>query len=277
TAGFVGPAIAGVLLATSGAGWALILDAATFAVGAWLLSRLRIPALPASVRTSFRRELAEGWREVASRRWLWASIVSFALFQLVVLASMSVLGPVVAKRSLGGSSAWALIAAGFGVGSLAGNLVALHIRPRRPLVTAYALFAGSVPSLFLLGAAAPAPLIAATEVLAGLAIGVGGVLWETTLQEQVPRESYGRVVSWDWMGSTLLRPVGLAIAGPLADLIGVRATLYGAGTILLANMAALLAVPEVRSMRAGPRSAHEHVPPVLLGEEPLPDDQAREM
>lgn len=277
TAGFVGPAVAGVLLATTGAGWALLLDAVTFAVGAWLLSQLRLPPLPATERRPFLRELGEGWREVASRRWLWASIVSFALFQLVVLASMNVLGPVVAKQSLGGSSAWALIAAGFGVGAIAGNVVSLHIRPSRPLLVGYSLFVVSGASLFLLGAAAPAPLIAVTEAFSGFAVGVGGVLYETTLQEQIPQEAYGRVVSWDWMGSTVLRPIGLAVAGPLAALIGVRTTLYASGAITVVNMLALLAVPEVRSMRAGPRHEVEPAATVSLADEALTGDQALEM
>jgi MFS family permease len=128
-AGFAGPAIAGVVVATAGAGWAILGDAATFALGAYLLARLRLPPLERAPRESFVHELAAGWREVVSRRWLWTSIASFAVFQLAVIAAFSVLGPVVAKRSLGGASAWATLAAAFGIGSIVGNLVALHLVP----------------------------------------------------------------------------------------------------------------------------------------------------
>jgi MFS family permease len=274
-AGFAGPVVAGVLLATVGAGWAIIGDAATFGVAAWLLSRLRLPARAAPPRASFVRELAAGWREVTARRWLWASIVGFALFQLIVIASLSVLGPVVAKQSLGGSSAWALIVAGFGVGSVLGNFAAIHFHPRRPLFVAYLLCMASTPSLVLLGFAAPAPAIAATEVVAGLCIGVSGVLYETTLQEQIPTEAFGRVASWDWMGSTALRPIGLAVAGPLAAALGTRPVLVGGAVLTVASLLCLVAVPEVRSMQA--RGVAEHVEPVLVGPEPLPEDQALEM
>jgi MFS family permease len=250
-AGILGPSIAGVLLATVGAGWAILGDAASFGVAALLLARMRMPALPPPAPTSFVRELADGWREVVSRRWVWTSIASFSVFQLVVLATLGVLGPLVARDSLGGSSAWALIVAAFGAGSLLGNLAALHFRPQRPLRAAYALIFLCAPSLFLLAFAAPAPVIAATELLSGAAVGISGVLWETTLQEHIPREAYGRVSSYDWMGSMVLRPAGLAVAGPLAALVGVRATLLGAGTLLVVNTAALLLVPEVREIRAG--------------------------
>jgi MFS family permease len=275
TAGFAGPAVAGVILTVASPGWAILGDALTFAVAAWLLSRLRLPPREVAPRERFLHELAAGWREVASRRWLWASIVVFSLFQLTVIASISVLAPLVAKRSLGGHSAYALIAAAFGIGSVLGNLAALHVRARRPLVTSYLLCAMSVPTLFLLAFAVPAPAIAASEVVAGLCIGVAGVLYETTLQEQIPTEAYGRVASWDWMGSTALRPAGLAVMGPLAALVGVRPVLIGNGTLVLASLALLVAVPEVRSMRS--RGAAPHVEPLLLGPEPLPEDQAVEL
>ena len=276
TAGFAGPALAGVILAFASPGWALLLDALTFGVAAWILSRLRLPPREFAPRESFLHELAAGWRAVASRRWLWASIVVFALFQVTVIASMSVLAPLVAKRSLGGHSAYAMIVAGFGVGSILGNLAALHVRVRRPLVVSYLLCGLSAPSLFLLAFAVPAPVIAASEVVAGMCIGVAGVLYETTLQEQIPTEQYGRVASWDWMGSTALRPIGLAVMGPLAAFVGVRPVLVGSGTLVLASLAALLTVPEVRSMPSR-GTAHDHVEPVLLGPEPLSEDQALEM
>ena len=260
-ASFAGPAFAGVFLATAGAGWAILADASTFALGAFLLSRLRLPPLEPLRRESFLRELADGWREVASRRWLWTSIVSFAVFQMVILASLMVLGPVVAKRSLGGSSAWAAIAAGFGIGSVVGNLVSLHVRPRHPLRFAFALAFACGASPFLLAFAAPVPAIVATELASGLALGLSGTIWETTLQEHVPLAALSRVSAYDWMGSTVLRPVGFAVVGPLASLAGVRATLLGAAVLGLAANAALLAVPEVwRLERGGPAPAAEEEP-----------------
>jgi MFS family permease len=276
TAGLAGPAVAGVLLATIGAGWALLADALTFAISAALLSRLRLPQRKIAPRESFLRELAAGWREVTSRRWLWASIVGFSLFQLVVIGFFSVLGPLVAKQSLGGSSAWALITASFGVGAIIGNFAALHVRPRRPLVVAYLLCIASTPTLVLLGLAAPAPAVAVTELVAGLCIGLSIVLYETTVQQQIPTEAYGRVTSWDWMGSTALRPIGLAVAGPLAAALGTRPVLVGGAVFTVASLLCLVAVPEVRSMRST-GSAPDAFDRLVVGTEPFPEDQALEM
>jgi hypothetical protein len=55
----------------------------------------------------------------------------------------------------------------------------------------------------------------------------------------------------------VLRPLGLVIAAPLAQLIGVSATLIGAGVITAANSALLLLVPEIREMRSRRLDPHE--------------------
>jgi MFS family permease len=257
-AGFAGPAMAGVVIATAGAGWAILGDGATFALGAYLLARLRLPPLERAPRESFVHELAAGWREVVSRQWLWTSIACFAVFQLAVIAAFSVLGPVVAKRSLGGASAWAIIAAAFGVGSIVGNVFALYVRPRRPLRFLFALTLFCFPTLFLLAFAVPVPLLAAAEFGSGLAIGFSGAVWETTLQEHVPEAALSRVSAYDWMGSMVLRPAGLAVVGPIAAVVGVRTTLIAAGLMGLVANLLLFGVREVRTLeRGGPATVDE--------------------
>lgn len=68
----LGPAVAGVLVATVGSGAAIAIDAATFGVSTIALLLLRVPALerPAEPAT-FLADLREGWREFVSRTWLW--------------------------------------------------------------------------------------------------------------------------------------------------------------------------------------------------------------
>jgi hypothetical protein len=83
---------------------------------------------------------------------------------------------------------------------------------------------------------------------------LGNTLWETTLQRHVPSESLSRVSSYDWFGSLALEPVGLAIWGPIAALIGINASLWTACGLLVFSALALLAVPEVRSLPAFPPS-----------------------
>lgn len=241
--GIVGPAVGGVLVATVGAGWAIIGDALTFAVSGVLLARIQPLGHAPRPRESFWRELAGGWREVRSRTWLWASIVDFAAFQMIYLATMMVLGPLVAKQSLGGAGAWAAILVAFSFGTLIGNAWSMRLRPKRPLVFAWTIILLCGPSLVLLAFRTPAWTIALTEIGSGLSIGVAGTLWETTLQRNVPPEALSRVSAYDWMGSTALRPLGLAIVGPIAETIGVKETLLAAFALTMVSSLTLLAIP----------------------------------
>src|SRR6059036_100704 len=84
-----GPALAGVLIFTAGAGWAFVLDAATFvfSAGTLLLIRVRHVEIP---RQSMRADLAAGWAEVRSRTWYWTSLIGHATwnFGAGVLATL---------------------------------------------------------------------------------------------------------------------------------------------------------------------------------------------
>jgi MFS family permease len=249
--GIAGPVVGGALVATAGAGWALILDSVSFGLAALLLLRVRLTGYVPAPRESFWRELAGGWREVRSRTWLWTGIVDFAAFQMIYLASMMVLGPLVAKEALGGAGAWAAILAGFSFGTLLGNVWAMHLRPRRPLVFAWSLILLSGPSLVLLAFHAPAWTIVLTEVVSGLSLGTAGTLWETTLQRNVPKEALSRIAAYDWMGSTALRPLGLAVIGPVATAVGVKETLLGAFVLTMVGSGTLLLIPDMWRVTAG--------------------------
>ena len=75
--------------------------------------------------------------------------------------------------------------------------------------------------------------------------------WYTALHEHVARESLSRVSSYDALGSIALSPLGLVAAGPVADVIGIEATLWlGAGLIVIPTALVLL-VPEVRTLGPG--------------------------
>jgi predicted MFS family arabinose efflux permease len=186
---------------------------------------------------------------VRARTWLWASIVDFAAFQMIYLATIMVLGPLVAKQSLGGAGAWAIILVAFSFGTLLGNVWSMRLRPRRPLVFGWAIILLCGPSLVLLAFAAPVWAIALTEIASGLSIGVAGTLWETTVQRNVPPEALSRVAAYDWMGSTALRPLGLAIVGPIAEAVGVKETLLAAFVLTMASSVTLLLIPDMWRIR----------------------------
>ena len=189
TAQIVGPAAAGLIVAAGGAGWAIAIDGATYAISAVCLARLHLPAQAPPPRESFAAQLRTGWTEFRSRTWLWVIVVQFGLFNLLAYAPFMVLGAVIADRTLGGATAWGLILAAQGGGSIVGGLAILRVRPRRPLVTATIgtfTFAGP---LALLALGAPAAAIAAAAAVSGVGIAVFGTLWDTASSSTYPQRS----------------------------------------------------------------------------------------
>jgi glyoxylase-like metal-dependent hydrolase (beta-lactamase superfamily II)/MFS family permease len=246
--GILGAAGAGVAVALVGSGWAIALDAVTFLVSAAFLVRLRLPRRVAAEAPSFLRELREGWSEFASRRWLWGIVVQFLFINAFAHNAFVVLGPVMAKEFLGGASAWGLILSAEAAGMVLGGLLILRFRPRRMLLVATLAIFLMVPMYVLLAEAAPVPLIMAGGLLAGISVEVFGVLWETSLQQQIPRDRLSRVSSYDALGSFVAIPIGLSLVGPISEALGTETTLLGAAAIVVVPTALVLLIREVRTL-----------------------------
>ncbi|HET7416217.1 MAG TPA: MFS transporter [Solirubrobacterales bacterium] len=256
-----GPAVAGVLLAVASPGVALAADAATFVVSALCLWSVRAPGAPDRGEETFLGELRHGWREFSSRDWLVAIVISAAFTNAIFFPTFQVLGPTVAKESLGGSSSWALIATLWGVGGLAGGLAALSIRPRRPLLVSegFILLLG-LPAL-LLAIPASTAVIAIGALIAGSTVSLAEILFDTASAQHVPQEALSRVTAYDWFGSLALEPLTLALIGPLAAGIGISTTLWiGAGAITLCQLAVFL-VPGVWRLESIPAEPLPTPPP----------------
>lgn len=251
TGEILGPVAGGVLVAAAGAGWAIATDAATFAVSAACLAMLRVPARVAARRSSFLADLRQGWVAFRSRRWVWTFVAYFAIVNLL-WGAWGVLGPVVAERDLGGAAAWGAILGAMGVGALAGSLLSTRVRPHRPLLLAALADGLFVLPLAFLAAADSVPLIACAAALSGAGMAVAISVWESTLQRHIPAESLSRVSSYDWFGSLAFYPLGLAIWGPVAALIGISVSLWLAFGLAVLMTLALISVPDIRRLPAAP-------------------------
>lgn len=251
-----GPLLSGVMVATIGTGWAFALDGVSFLLSAAFLLQMRLPRQAVAQRRAFVTELAEGWREVVSRSWVVACILTFAVSN-VSLAAFQVLGPLVAQRTLGGAAAWGMIGGGAAVGGIVGGVVALRWKPRRPLVPAFAVMLLAQVELVLLVPPFPALVVAMGAFVTIAAIVLSNALWETMLQQHIPRDAISRVSSYDWMVSLALQPIALALIGPLSERFGVPQTLLACTAIGLLANALVLLVPSVRNLpriEAGPRA-----------------------
>jgi predicted MFS family arabinose efflux permease len=243
-----GPLLSGLIVATIGAGWAFAIDGASFLVSAAFLVAMRVtPQAPAPRRT-FVAELAEGWREVVSRSWVLACILTFSISN-ISLGAFQVLGPLVASREMGGAAAWGLIGAGASIGGLAGGAIALRWKPDRPLIPAFLVMLLAQIELLLLVPPTPALVVAMGAFVTIAAIVISNALWDTMLQQHIPREALSRVSSYDWMVSLVFQPLAFAAVGPFSERFGVQETLLLCTALGLVANSAVLLVPSVRNLR----------------------------
>ena len=247
-----GPGLAGIIVAAGGAGCAIAIDAATYAVSAACLFRLEIAPRPPAGQSSMLAQLAGGWQEFRARTWLWVIVAQFATLNALCIAPFMVLGAVTAHDRLGGAGPWGAILAAFGLGSVAGGLLSVRLRVRRPLVTATAGAALVAVPLALIALPAATVLVAAAAAVSGVGFSVFGTLWETTLQREVPLQALSRVSAYDWFGSVAFTPVGYLIAAPVGALLGTRTALLLSAAWAAGSCAVVLAVPAVRNLRPAP-------------------------
>ena len=133
-----GAAVAGLLVAAAGPGWALLLCGIGMVSTVPLLLSIqgsaRVPVPVPAGGTSMLTELREGWSEFRSHTWLWVIVAQFCVVMMAWYGAFSVLGPVVAREHLGGAAAWGAITAADAFGLIAGGLASLRFTPRLPML-----------------------------------------------------------------------------------------------------------------------------------------------
>ncbi|GAA4891365.1 MFS transporter [Saccharopolyspora cebuensis] len=242
--------LAGVLVAVTGPGVALLLDAATFAASTVALLRLRLPASARhpQVRVGLWRQVRDGAHYVITTRWLAVVLGYGALLQALVIGPHMVAGPLLSEQSYGGPAGWATIGVVQAVGSLAGGALALRVRPRRPLRAGLAISLLMVPYLLLFACGAPLWLVAATA----FGVGIQGAFFlatqATVLQTHIPDHALSRVAAWAQLGNLVLLPTALAAAGPIAAAVGGQTVLLvGAGWLTVSTLV-VLTIPAVTNL-----------------------------
>ncbi|MEE6259979.1 MFS transporter [Plantactinospora sonchi] len=260
----VGPALAGLLIWAAGPGWAFVLDGATFAASAALLTMIRVRRTPIP-RRPLLADLREGWTEVRSRDWYWTSLIAHGIWNGAA-AVLITLGPAVAVDRLGGETVWVLVLQAGAVGLLGGSLLAARARPKRPVLVANLGLATYGLPLALLAVAAPGWTVVLAYGFALAALGFLNPVWETVVQTEIPPHVLARVSSYDWLCSLAAVPLGYALAPLAADAWSTAAPLAVAAVVVAVACVATAAVPGVRRLgRPAPRREQVGAAPVAVG------------
>ena len=221
----IGPALAGVLLASVGAGWVFAVNAATcvpILAALLLMRRAEFRARPVVARE--RGQLVEGlrytWRTTELRRTfiLIAVIGTFAFEYQVTL-------PLLAERSLGGGpGAFTLLYSCMSAGSVVGALMVARRDSIPPDFLARAAIGLAVATTVM----ALAPTVA-TAAVAAVPVGLTMVFLlsgsNAVIQLRADETMRGRVLALTavvFLGST---PIGGPIAGAVSEYLGPRAGL----------------------------------------------------
>jgi DHA3 family macrolide efflux protein-like MFS transporter len=278
SAGVIAPAAAGMLYALVGVVGSIGIDIATFVAAIAVLAIVRIPrpaetAEGRAMRAAVWRQVFDGFRYLAARPALlgfcgYISVVNLlgngagVLLTPYVLArtgSPQLLGVIFALMSVGGIAGALVISAGGRLGSRM-NTVMLAI-------IAAGLFLG------LAGVARDAPAIGASLFLMLFALAFTDAPFWSMMQAKVAPDLQGRVFAAYLQVITLLSPLALLVAGPLADRVfeparrqpawqsvgwlvggrpgaGMGMMFVVAGAMILALSLAVYAIPAVRRLEA---------------------------
>ncbi|MEN9735581.1 MAG: hypothetical protein RL129_291 [Actinomycetota bacterium] len=246
----LGAASAGILVSKFGAGWALFIDAATF-----LVSGLLVLSFAAKVHSKSESEhsmlfdLKHGWKVFISYRWIVVLVGGFSIIVMAWAWGENVLGPLIALEHFNGAKSWSLVLTLESIGLVVGSLIGMRIKFKHPMraLTFLTLFF----ALYMYSMVEPQSLwfIAICAFMWGIVLDLWASIWPTALQRTVPRETLSRISSFDAMGSLLLRPIGLAIAGPISSWLGIPRAMELAAAITVAMVIFMLSVPEVWKMQ----------------------------
>ncbi|MER6331983.1 MFS transporter [Streptomyces sp. NPDC001034] len=242
-----GPGVAGVLVVAVGAGWAFLATAAVFGCAAVTLGGLPATVPGRDARTGFFRQLADGWQEVRSRPWFWSNLIGHGVSNLAAGVLMT-LGPLIAVHRLGGEFAWVVVYQAGMAGMLIGAFVAPRLSVGRPLVATSVCGALLALPLTTFAARWPTWTDAVAYGIAMCGIGVLNTLWQTTMQRHFPPDALARADSYDALLSFAARPLGLAVAAPIAAWTGEALPLLTAAVLVVVANLGVIALPDARAI-----------------------------
>jgi len=263
-----GAAVAGLLVAVAGPGWALTLCGVGMVATVPLLLSIRgapVARAAAGLRPgaahardeeakpgpNMLTELREGWSEFRSHTWLWVIVAQFCVVLMAWYGAFAVLGPIVAREHLGGPAAWGAITAADSFGLIAGGLLSLRFSPRRPMLFVVLTGAAIAVSPLSLAMVLPLPAVCLASFSLGVFIEMMMVQWTVALARNIPPGKLARVSSYDVLGSVMAMPAGALIAGPLGTAIGISSAQYAAAAAIVVASALALIPRDVRTMRNG--------------------------
>ena len=248
----LGPTIGALLVVTVGSGWALAVDALTWALAALLLVPVTIPPKESSGEPADTlRELREGWSFFWATPWLWIVVVGFGVLNLIHAGAWSTLGPAIADDTIG-RQGWGFVLSAEAAGFLVTTVVLLRVRLERPLLLGMLGVLLMAPPMLMLGVSPHLVGLVVAAFAAGAGTEVFGMGWNLAMQENIEDSMLSRAYSYDALGSFVAIPIGQIAFGPLAAVFGYRPVLITSAVAYVAVVALVLSSRSVRTLPRAP-------------------------
>jgi DHA3 family macrolide efflux protein-like MFS transporter len=242
----IGPVAAAGIYSTMSLAAILFVDVVTAAIGLSLLATIAVPTLSRAAsddKPSYFTDLREGLKYIFSHDLVrWVMVIYSIVFLLVVAPSN--LSPLMLVRTFG-DDVWLLtiLELSFGIGMVAGGaLMAIFgsKADRLGMMVGTSILFGVLA--VVMGFTTNLILFYTLFFLIGLAVPAFSTSSMTLLQETVEPERQGRVFGFVGIVMAVAMPIGMAVLGPLADIVSVEILLIATGaiTVLIAVVAVLL-------------------------------------
>ncbi|MEZ0354504.1 MFS transporter [Mycobacterium sp. pR1184] len=260
----VGPGIGGLMIATVGGVNTMWITAGCFGLSFLAIGALRLEGIGKPHHATRPDGLVSGVAEGLRFVWNMRVLRTLALVDLVVTALYlpmeSVLFPkYFSDRHEPAELGWALMALGAGgvAGALGYAVLSKYLRRRTAVLTATLTFgAASVGIAFL----PPLPVILVLCALTGLVYGPIQPIYNYVMQTRAPHHLRGRVVGVMTGLTFAAGPLGLLVAGPLADAAGLRVTFLALAVPIIVVGLIACALPSLRELDRAPEFAEDSAP-----------------
>ncbi|PRW61879.1 hypothetical protein CEP50_18470 [Actinopolyspora mortivallis] len=248
TAATIGPALGGALVASVSPIGALWFDVVTFGISALTLLFVRLPVSPSGNGKVGLRNIKDGALVIVRRRWLGLCFAAGLIQKPASVAPWLVLLPSVALDRYNSSFPYATSMSLYAVGAIVGAVVSSKIRisiPGVPAIIGVSTFSLIMAAMLL---PVPALVLILAHFLAGIGLEVYGVMWNTAIHREIPKEMLGRVTSFEMLGSACLMPIGYTFAGAWAEIHGNTIVLSIAAIVCIVTTFPLLVDSSVRRL-----------------------------
>ncbi|MED0902100.1 MFS transporter [Bacillus nitratireducens] len=249
----IGPALGGLIVSVASAGIGFGLDAVTYLLSFLCLLFLReikfnkVQKFERN-KVNYKKDFMEGILVLKSHPWLWITILVFSFINICYAGIIVVLIPWLFNvHHHFEAYVYGLGMASSGAGAVIAALIfggRQQWRKRGLLAYGGVLISGI--ALLIMPFVSWAPALIALMAMEGFGMMIFGLIWETSLQELVPEEAFGRVASLDMLGSFALLPLGYVVVGWLATVIGGKITIIMLAILVLITIGMALSVPNIR-------------------------------